>query len=124
MLENNQSEPCLFPGSRQPTPVFSPGESPWTEEPGRLQSLWSQRVIHDRERKHSAARVKSLSSPPSPRFCDKSRVTGTRYEFSVLSAGFTASPEGNEYAMPETQVRSLGWEDPLEKRMATHSSSN
>ena len=24
--------------------------------------------------------------------------------------------------MQETQVRSLGWEDPLEKRMATHSS--
>ena len=25
-------------------------------------------------------------------------------------------------AMQETQVRSLGWDDPLEKRMATHSS--
>ena len=25
-------------------------------------------------------------------------------------------------AMQETQVRSLGWEDPLEKDMATHSS--
>ena len=25
-------------------------------------------------------------------------------------------------AMLETQVRSLGWEDPLEKEMATHSS--
>ena len=25
-------------------------------------------------------------------------------------------------AMQETQVHSLGWEDPLEKRMATHSS--
>ena len=25
-------------------------------------------------------------------------------------------------AMPETWVRSLGWEDPLEKRTATHSS--
>ena len=25
-------------------------------------------------------------------------------------------------AMPETQVRSLGWEDPLEKEMAIHSS--
>ena len=24
--------------------------------------------------------------------------------------------------MPETQVRSLGWEDPLKKGMATHSS--
>ena len=25
-------------------------------------------------------------------------------------------------AMPETQIQSLGWEDALEKRMATHSS--
>ena len=26
-------------------------------------------------------------------------------------------------AMQETQVKSLGWEDPLEKEMATHSST-
>ena len=31
----------------QPTPVFLPGESPWTEEPARLQSTGSQRVGHD-----------------------------------------------------------------------------
>ena len=31
----------------QPTPVFLPGESPWTEELGRLQSMGSQRVRHD-----------------------------------------------------------------------------
>ena len=28
-------------------PVFLPGESPWTEEPGKLQSLGLQRVRHD-----------------------------------------------------------------------------
>ena len=28
----------------------------------------------------------------------------------------------NLLAMQETRVRSLGWEDPLEKEMATHSS--
>ena len=28
----------------------------------------------------------------------------------------------NPTAMQESQVRSLGWEDPLEKEMATHSS--
>ena len=28
----------------------------------------------------------------------------------------------NLHAMQETQVQSLGWEDPLEKEMATHSS--
>ena len=31
----------------QPTAVFLPGESPWTEEPGRLQSMGLQRVRHD-----------------------------------------------------------------------------
>ena len=32
----------------QPTPVFLPGESPWTEEPGGLHSPWGlQRVGHD-----------------------------------------------------------------------------
>ena len=31
----------------QPIPVFLPGESPWTEEPGGLQSMVSQRVGHD-----------------------------------------------------------------------------
>ena len=30
-----------------PTPIFWPGESPWTEEPGRLQSMGLQRVGHD-----------------------------------------------------------------------------
>ena len=29
------------------TPVFLPGEFPWTEEPGRLQSMGSQRVGHN-----------------------------------------------------------------------------
>ena len=31
----------------QPTPVFLPGESPWTEEPGGLQSMGSQGVGHN-----------------------------------------------------------------------------
>ena len=30
-----------------PTPVFLPRESPWSEEPGGLQSMGSQRVRHD-----------------------------------------------------------------------------
>ena len=30
----------------QPTPVFFPGESPWTEEPGGLQSMELQRAGH------------------------------------------------------------------------------
>ena len=31
----------------QTTPVFLPGESPWTEEPGGLQSMGSQRIGHE-----------------------------------------------------------------------------
>ena len=31
----------------KPTPVFLPGESPWTEEPGGLQSMGWQRAGHD-----------------------------------------------------------------------------
>ena len=30
-----------------PTPVFLPGKFAWTEEPGRLQSMGSQRVGND-----------------------------------------------------------------------------
>ena len=37
----------------QPTPVFLPGEPPWTEEPGGLQSMGRQRVCHDRVTKHN-----------------------------------------------------------------------
>ena len=44
----------------QPTPVFLPGESPWTEEPGGLQFIESQRVGH-----------KWLSMHPHPS-CDAS----------------------------------------------------
>ena len=32
------------PGAQHFTPVFLPGESPWTEEPGMLQSIGLQRV--------------------------------------------------------------------------------
>ena len=46
-----------FPWRRawQPTPTFLPGESPWTEEPGGLQSMGSQRVGHNWATKHSTA---------------------------------------------------------------------
>jgi len=38
--------------------------------------------------------------------------------------GFPSGPKGkNMPAMQETQVQSLGWEDPLEKGMAAHSST-
>ena len=44
-----------FPWRRawEPTPVFFPRESPWTEEPGSLQFMRLQRVWHDWVAKHS-----------------------------------------------------------------------
>ena len=39
----------------------------------------------------------------------------------ILWAPLVAQKVKNLPAMWETQVQSLGWEDPLEKRMATHS---
>ena len=38
----------------QPTPVFLPGASPWTEKPGGLQSMGWQRVGHDGATKYIA----------------------------------------------------------------------
>ena len=38
----------------QPTPAFLPGESPWTEGPGGLQSIASQRIRPDWVTKHSS----------------------------------------------------------------------
>ena len=35
---------------------------------------------------------------------------------------FSDGSDGNPPAMQETQVQSLGWENPLKKGMATHSS--
>ena len=37
----------------QPTPVLLPGETPWTKEPGRLQSMGSQRVGRNWATKYS-----------------------------------------------------------------------
>ena len=42
-----------YRGKWQPTPVFLPGESPWTEEPGGLHSTGSQRVGHDLSDSHT-----------------------------------------------------------------------
>ena len=41
-------------GGGQLPPVFLPGESPWMEEPGRLQPIGSQRNRHDWVTKHTS----------------------------------------------------------------------
>ena len=47
----------------QPTPVFLPGESPWAEEPGGLQSMGSRRVTHEWVTKYSTARPGNIQEP-------------------------------------------------------------
>ena len=41
---------------------------------------------------------------------------------SVVETSLVAQTVKSLLAMQETQVQSLGWEDPLEKEMASHSS--
>ena len=44
------------------------------------------------------------------------------YTHTYVCASLVAQMIKNLPAMPETQVQSLGWENPLEKGRATHSS--
>ena len=46
---------------------------------------------------------------------------GIDYPLQYFWASLVAQLEKNPSAMAETWVQSLGWEDPLEKEMATHS---
>ena len=48
---------------------------------------------------------------------------GIGYPLQYSWAFLVAQTAKNLPAMQETWVRSLGWEDPLEKEMATHSST-
>ena len=45
-----------------------------------------------------------------------------RYYYLLTGASLVAQLVKNLPAVQETQVQSLGWEDPLEKEMAMHSS--
>ena len=132
----------------------------WTEKPGVLQSVGSQRVGHDWATglnwTAAAAAAKSLQSCPT--LCDPidgsppgSAIPGIlpagTLEWVAISFSsawkwkvkvivklitirhqnpFLGFPGGsvvkNPPAMQETQVWYLGWEDPLEKGMATPSS--
>ena len=47
---------------------------------------------------------------------------GNGYPLQYSWASLVAQTVGNLPAVQDTWVRSLGWEDPLEKGMATHSS--
>ena len=52
----------------------------------------------------------------------RSPEKGTGYQLQYSWASTVAQMVENIPAMQETWVRSLGWEDPLDEGMATHSS--
>ena len=53
-------------------------------------------------------------------------ISGVQHSASVIYAcicvGFPGSSAGKDSVMQEALVQFLGWEDPLEKSVATHSS--
>ena len=53
---------------------------------------------------------------------DKTQFVCEFDELQNTNWGPSGSMAKNPPAMQETQVQSLGWEEPLEKEMATHSS--
>ena len=89
----------------QLTPVFLPKKISWTEEPGRLQSKWLQRVRHNWVTEHSTVHLSTFQS----------QLWLVGKVFSV------AQMVKNLPAMQETWVWPLGQEVPLEKGMAIHS---
>ena len=52
------------------TPVFLPGEFPWAEEPGRLQSMGWQRVRHESGTKHPHTQFSSVQSLSRVQLCE------------------------------------------------------
>ena len=78
----------------QCTPVFLPGESPWAEEPGGLQSMGSQRLWHDWATKHTLEREEKSASyttslTPAEKLKDRLVVKSSSYRYhSVLFSGF------------------------------------
>ena len=154
---------------------------PWTEEPGRLQSMGLQRVEHDLTMKttttkyvyipmyinismwthtytqrigrmvlicvcspqkslmrlvclHDGGSCSKIQHFRQPHLIGLQTLSGLfiphlhfllswKKKIYITYSGFpVAQIVKNLPAVKETQVRSLAWEDPLEKRMATHSS--
>ena len=70
--------------------------------------------------KESACNAGDPSSNPGSR---RSAGEGIGYPLQYSWVSLVAQLVKNVPAMQETWVLSLGWEDPLEKRKATHSSN-
>ena len=74
---------------------------------------------------HSSVGKESTCNAGDPGFIPglgRSAGEGTRYPLQYSWASLVAQLVKNLSVMRETCVRSLGWEDPLEKEETTHSS--
>ena len=131
-------------------------KTPWTEEPGGLQSMGSLRVGHDWATSLSLSCIGEGNGNPLQRSCLENPRNGgawwaavygvaqsqtrlkrlsrssssTIYEklgsvlrFEWWQTSLVAQTVNASAYSADTQVQSLGWEDPLEKEMATHSST-
>ena len=118
---------CQVPGAGE-TLVRGRGKPPsspdtWLEQdaaadnPTVLASEDHMRYHSQRARCTVGDGLMPLSSTPYSHFFIMSIEKGT-----YLWASLVAQMVKNLPAIQETQVQSLGWEDPLEKAMATHSS--
>ena len=120
----------------QPTPVFLPGESQgWRSLVGcRLwgctgsdttEATWQQQ--QQQQLSYWASLIAQLvignaGDPGSIPGSGRSAGEGKGYPLQYSWASLVAQLVKNQPAMWETWVRSLGWEDPLEKGKASHSS--
>ena len=105
---------------------------PWTEEPGRLQSMGLRRVGHDWatslslfifmhwKRKWQPTPVFLPGEPQGRESLVGCHLWG-HTESDMIYSPVVQSVK-NLPAIQETWVQALGWEDPLEENMATHSS--
>ena len=107
---------------------------PWKEEPGRLQSMGSQRVGHDWATALSLSQQwpqdwkRSVFIPIPKKSNDKEcsnycTIALISHESKIMLQFLQARLVKHLPAMWETWVRFLGWEFPLKKEMATHSST-
>ena len=69
--------------------------------------------------KESTCNAGNPSSIPGLGRCPGERLG---YQLQYFGTSLVAQLVKNPPVMQETQVQSLGWEDPMEKGMATHSS--
>ena len=92
-------------------PTVSPGEQPFSQH--RWASLVAQLVKNPPRNAWDASSIPRLGRSSGDR---------TGYPLQYSWASLVAQMVKNPPVMWETWVRSLGWEDSLEKGMATHSS--